>query len=237
MRQGNDNHAGTKHSVFRHYGVKANSVNVNDLLLIPTVLKEGERKVSDNGRIAYVYVDPTSQVKYTVVTEPKNNKEFFNDFYSNKKANPSETSRVVENSTNTPEGAHNNDGNAFTAPSDASHVAEGNTYTPEGARKTDGNAFTAAKVDNNSETAKGNGGNLSVEDKIKAVSQQFGVDEADVAMYANAVKKGSTAEAARARANIKRHLLQANEDKISSFKELLKYTVPVNEALKENFGG
>lgn len=208
MRQGNDNHAGTKHSVFRHYGVKANSLNVDDLLLIPTVLKEGERKVSDNGRVAYVYVDPTSQVKYTVVTEPKNNKEFFNDFYSNKKANPSETSRVVENSTNTPEGAHNNDGNAF----------------------------TAAKVDNNSETAKGNGGNLSVEDKIKAVSQQFGVDEADVAMYANAVKKGSTAEAARARANIKRHLLQANEDKISSFKELLKYTVPVNNALKENFG-
>lgn len=208
MRQGNDNHAGTKHSVFRHYGVKANSLNVDDLLLIPTVLKEGERKVSDNGRVAYVYIDPTSQVKYTVVTEPKNNKEYFNDFYSNKKANPSETSRVVENSTNTPEGAHNNDGNAF----------------------------TAAKVDNNSETTKGNDGNLSVEDKIKAVSQQFGVDEADVAMYANAIKKGSTAEAARARANIKRHLLQANEDKISSFKELLKYTVPVNEALKENFG-
>lgn len=208
MRQGNDNHAGTKHSVFRHYGVKANSLNVDDLLLIPTVLKEGERKVSDNGRVAYVYVDPTSQVKYTVVTEPKNNKEFFNDFYSNKKANPSETSRVVENSTNTPEGAHNNDGNAF----------------------------MRAKVNNNSETAKGNDGNLSVEDKIKAVSQQFGVDQADVAMYANAIKKGSTAEAARARANIKRHLLQANEDKISSFKELLKYTVPVNEALKENFG-
>lgn len=208
MRQGNDNHAGTKHSVFRHYGVKANSLNVDDLLLIPTVLKEGERKVSDNGRVAYVYVDPTSQVKYTVVTEPKNNKEFFNDFYSNKKANPSETSRVVENSTNTPEGAHNNDGNAF----------------------------MRAKVDNNSETAKGNGENLSVEDKIKAVSQQFGVDEADVAMYANAIKKGSTAEAARARANIKRHLLQVNEANIFSFKDLTKYTVPVNNALKENFG-
>lgn len=96
--------------------------------------------------------------------------------------------------------------------------------------------LSAAKIRNNIETAKGNGGNLSVEEKIKAVSQQFGVDEADVAMYANAVKKGSTAEAARARANIKRHLLQANEDKISSLKELLKYTVPVNNALKENFG-
>ena len=98
------------------------------------------------------------------------------------------------------------------------------------------NPHSDAKIRNNIETAKGNGGNLSVEDNIKAVSQQFGVDEADVAMYANAIKKGSTAEAARARANIKRHLLQANEDKISSFKELLKYTKPVNEALKENFG-
>ena len=98
------------------------------------------------------------------------------------------------------------------------------------------NPHSDAKIRNNIETAKGNGGNLSVEDKIKAVSRQFGVDEADVAMYANAIKKGSTAEAARARANIKRHLLQANEDKISSLKELLKYTKPVNEALKDNFG-
>lgn len=98
------------------------------------------------------------------------------------------------------------------------------------------NPHSDAKIRNNIETAKGNGGNLSVEDKIKAVSRQFAVDEADVAMYANAIKKGSTAEAARARANIKRHLLQANEDKISSLKELLKYTKPVNESLKENFG-
>ena len=98
------------------------------------------------------------------------------------------------------------------------------------------NPHSDANIRNNIETTKGNGGNLSVEDKIKAVSQQFGVDEADVAMYANAVKKGSTAEAARARANIKRHLLQVNEDKISSLKERLKYTVPVNNALKENFG-
>lgn len=98
------------------------------------------------------------------------------------------------------------------------------------------NPHSDAKIRNSFEITKENGGNLSVEDKIKAVSQQFGVDEADVAMYANAIKKGSTAEAARARANIKRHLLQANEDKISSFRELLKYTKPVNEALKENFG-
>lgn len=74
------------------------------------------------------------------------------------------------------------------------------------------------------------------DEKIKSVAEKFGVNEDDVAMYANAVEKGSTADAARARANIKRYLLQANEDKISSFHELMKYTVPVNEVLKENFG-
>lgn len=98
------------------------------------------------------------------------------------------------------------------------------------------NPHSDAKIRNSFETAKENGENLSVEDKIKAVSQQFGVDEADVAMYANAVKKGSTAEAARARANIKRHLMQVNEGNIFSFKDVVKYTKPINEALKENFG-
>ena len=98
------------------------------------------------------------------------------------------------------------------------------------------NPHSDAKIRNSFEITKENGGNLSVEDKIKAVSQQFGVDEADVAMYANAIKKGSTSEAARARANIKRHLLQVNEGNIFSFKDLVKYTVPVNNALKENFG-
>ena len=208
MRQGNDEHAGTKHSLYRHFGVSKNYITVDDILSLPKMLNVSTRKPSKKGTIEYSYTDKESGVTYTVVTKPVGNKEHFQNFYSDRKANPS----------------------------DASHVAEGNTYTPEGARKTDGNAFMRAKIDNNSETAKENDGNLSVEDIIKAVSQQFGVDEADVAMYANAIKKGSTSEAARARVNIKRHLLQANEDKISSFKELLKYTVPVNEALKENFG-
>lgn len=96
---------------------------------------------------------------------------------------------------------------------------------------------SAAKIDNSSETSKENGEKFSLKDeKIKSVAEKFGVNEDDVAMYANAVEKGSTAEAARARANIKRYLLQANEDKISSFKDIIKYTKPINEALKENFG-
>ena len=96
---------------------------------------------------------------------------------------------------------------------------------------------SAAKIDNSSETSKENGEKFSLKDeKIKSVAEKFGVNEDDVAMYANAVEKGSTAEAARARANIKRYLLQANEDKISSLKDIIKYTKPINEALKENFG-
>lgn len=208
MRQGNDDHAGTKHSLYRHFGVSKNYITIDDILSLPKILNVSTRKPSKKGTIEYSYTDKESGVTYTVVTKPVGNKEHFQNFYSDRKANPS----------------------------DASHVAEGNTYTPEGARKTDGNAFMRAKVDNNSETAKENGENLSVEDKIKAVSQQFGVDQADVAMYANAVKKGSTAEAARARANIKRHLLQVNKGNIFSFKDKTKYTVPVNNALKENFG-
>lgn len=104
--------------------------------------------------------------------------------------------------------------------------------------------LSAAKIDNSSETAKENGEKVGSEgikfslkdEKIKSIAEKFGVNEDDVAMYANAVERGSTAEAARARANIKRYLLQANEDKISSFKDIIKYTKPINEALKENFG-
>ena len=110
---------------------------------------------------------------------------------------------------------------------------EGVTMTPS---LNSNNSITVAKIAKVFETTKEKSKKLSVEDKIKAVSQQFGVDEADVAMYANAIKKGSTAEAARARANIKRHLLQVNEGNIFSFKDITKYTVPVNNALKENFG-
>lgn len=135
----------------------------------------------------------------------------------------------------------------------ADKINEGNTLQTAASKPHGGialykeilaNVLSAAKIDNSSETTKENGEKVDGEgtkfslkdEKIKSVAEKFGVNEDDVAMYANAVEKGSTAEAARARANIKRHLLQANEDKITSFKELIKYTKPVNDALKENFG-
>ena len=128
----------------------------------------------------------------------------------------------------------------------ADKINEGNTLQTAASKPHGGialykeilaNVLSAAKIDNSSETAKENGEKFSLKDeKIKSVAEKFGVNEDDVAMYANAVERGSTADAARARANIKRYLLQANEDKISSFKDIIKYTIPINEALKENFG-
>lgn len=135
----------------------------------------------------------------------------------------------------------------------ADKINEGNTLQTAASKPHGGialykeilaNVLSAAKIDNSSETAKENGEKVGSEgikfslkdEKIKSIAEKFGVNEDDVAMYANAVERGSTAEAARARANIKRYLLQANEDKISSFKDIIKYTKPINEALKENFG-
>ena len=135
----------------------------------------------------------------------------------------------------------------------ADKINEGNTLQTAASKPHGGialykeilaNVLSAAKIDNSSETTKENGEKVDSEgikfslkdEKIKSIAEKFGVNEDDVAMYANAVERGSTADAARARANIKRYLLQANEDKISSFKDIIKYTKPINEALKENFG-
>lgn len=96
---------------------------------------------------------------------------------------------------------------------------------------------SAAKIDNSSETAKKNGEKFSLKDeKIKSVAEKFGVNEDDVAMYANAVERGSTADAARARANIKRYLKQVHKDEISSFKDFARYYKPVEAVLREYFG-
>ena len=66
--------------------------------------------------------------------------------------------------------------------------------------------LSAAKIDNSSETAKENGEKVGSEgikfslkdEKIKSIAEKFGVNEDDVAMNANAVERGSTADAARA---------------------------------------
>ena len=99
IRQGNDNKAGTKHSVYRHYGTTEGVITAEDILLIPEVLNKGERKSIKRGNTQlYEYVlRNVDGAEYTVLTEINNRgKETFADFYSNKKV--SSTARKTRSS-------------------------------------------------------------------------------------------------------------------------------------------
>lgn len=111
MRQGNDSHAGTKHSVYRHFGTNNGFITSDDILRIPEIIEKGKRDNSKaNGRVSYIYTDKKDSVKYTVVTEPRNEREFFCDFYTNKKVLSLKTSSLSEE-TNTNLIAHNDNDN------------------------------------------------------------------------------------------------------------------------------
>lgn len=112
MRQGNELHAGVKHSLFGHYGTNKGSFTSKEILLIPDIINKGVRDDSKgNGRVSYRYVSPNDNIKYTVVTEPRNDREYFCDFYTNKKALSLKT-YSLEDKTNTNLIAHNDNDNA-----------------------------------------------------------------------------------------------------------------------------
>ena len=91
MRQGTENKAGTKHSLFRHYGTNVGVITNDDLLLIPEVIERGERTDKGNNR---VYQLEKNGARYTVLTEQQNRTERFCDFYSNKKGDNTRSSNT-----------------------------------------------------------------------------------------------------------------------------------------------
>lgn len=95
MRQGNENHAGAKHSIFRHFGTRQGSYSAEDVLLIPKILANGNR--NPKGK-KVEYTIEQDGVRYLVLTETIGNKEVFADFYTNKKGTEVESSiRQAEN--------------------------------------------------------------------------------------------------------------------------------------------
>ena len=89
IRQGKENTAGTKHSVFRHYGTTSNWVTADDIAMIPNVIDKGERKVNGN-KISYDYVLPDG-TRLRVTTEISGNgREKFTNCFSNRKPQSSE---------------------------------------------------------------------------------------------------------------------------------------------------
>ncbi len=104
MQQGNENNAGTKHSIFRHVGTKSGVVSFDELRLIPDVVKTGKR--TDKGENV-VYQKEIDGVRFTVYTDKKGKKEIFHDFYSNRKTAISES--LSRKSTNTQSSARTSD--------------------------------------------------------------------------------------------------------------------------------
>ena len=83
FRQGNDNKAGAKHSVFRHCNTEKDGYTPEEVAMIPDIVAKGERK-QDGGRVAYRYTD--NDVTYTVTTEYRmSGEEFFTNFFTNRK--------------------------------------------------------------------------------------------------------------------------------------------------------
>lgn len=139
MRQGNEQDAGTKHSLFRHYGTGTGVITADDVMRIPDVLADGERTGKQRGKTRLNVYRLTGEdgTKYTVLTEISNRgKEVFNDFYTNRKA-PSAARLTVEDST-----------------ARLIDNANGHTNTQLSAQADTNNAFSDAKVQQNTETAK-----------------------------------------------------------------------------------
>ncbi len=86
MRQGTENKAGTKHSLFRHYETNSGVITAEDIALIPQIVQKGDLKEVKGGK-GFEYVFEKDGVRYKVYTEfnSKSKKEEFCDFYSNKK--------------------------------------------------------------------------------------------------------------------------------------------------------
>ena len=83
MRQGNERGAGTKHSIFGHYGTTSNGYKADELLLIPDIIRNGDRN-QKGGRVAYEII--RDGITYTVTTEQsKSGLERFTNFYTNRK--------------------------------------------------------------------------------------------------------------------------------------------------------
>ena len=89
MRQGNEQGAGTKHSLYRHYGTTEGYITAEDILTIPDVLSNGERTEKRRGKTRlYEYrLTADDGTRKTVLTEVDNHgHENFADFYTNRKA-------------------------------------------------------------------------------------------------------------------------------------------------------
>lgn len=84
FKQGNEDSAGIKHALFRHYTKGDGNFDINDMLCIPEIASKAKVTRYESGRNVYKY--NMIGLTFTLLTYNKNGKEEFGDFYTNKKA-------------------------------------------------------------------------------------------------------------------------------------------------------
>ena len=134
MRQGNENNAGAKHSIFRHYNTNSGYYTANEVTFIPDIIRTGERE--EKGDKA-TYTKTINGVRYKVVTDIKKGKEVFHDFYTNRTTDTSKSQEHAPKGARTDEASANsaakvqNNGNI--AKENATNIREQRVYHGSGA--------------------------------------------------------------------------------------------------------
>ena len=82
LKQGQDNKAGVKHSVLKHYETASNYYTAEEILLIPQIIEKGER-IQNGNKVSYKA--EVNGVKFTVTTEMRRGNEEFTNFFTNRK--------------------------------------------------------------------------------------------------------------------------------------------------------
>ena len=89
MRQGNERKAGTRHSLFRHFGTQSDNFTIDEITFIPEVIAKGQRS-AEGKRVAYDYTE-TDGTRLRLTTEIASGSEIFTNFYTNRKPLQSES--------------------------------------------------------------------------------------------------------------------------------------------------
>ena len=121
MRQGTENKAGTKHSLFRHYETNSGVITAEDIAMIPQIVQKGDLRKVKGGK-GFEYIFEKDGIRYKVYTEKKQGREEFCDFYSNKKGNTVRTSTSYRDAQN---------GNTQSSARDDNNVANFNAKIPQ----------------------------------------------------------------------------------------------------------
>ena len=102
IRQGTENKAGTKHSLFRHYDTGVGTITAEDIALIPEIIANGAVTEKKRGKSTLnEYKLSKNDVDYTVLTEVDSRREVFADFYTNKKTSTAARSTHSEDARDT----------------------------------------------------------------------------------------------------------------------------------------